>query len=228
MAQAHYEAAPSKTDLGRLRRLAFSLVHWSRPLGASRLGLPTTLKGNGMAFAWAVVNDGMPGSGVTEDAAATLDLAAKGLTVTFVPHASVSGLMAEQYAEASTQDERWEGGRAALLPRALVLTVRLVAKGNLRPAAAAAEVASPPLTLAAAGAGIAAGMGLLGYGSRLLGRLALGSLVTYVGLGLAAARASKDDLSALASAPRFVLHKLAAYARLARRRPGSWERTERG
>jgi hypothetical protein len=51
--------------------------------------------------------------------------------------------------------------------------------------------------------------------------------VTYVFAGLAAARPGRTDLLALVHAPRFVLHKLGVYARLAKGQPRSWQRTTR-
>lgn len=228
IAQARYDAAPSSSELGRLRRLALALVHHARPLGAQRLGLPTTLKGNGMAFRWDVVREGIPGSGITEDAAATLDLAARGLCVRYVPDARIAGLMAEGYQQAMTQDSRWEGGRFALIPRALWVFCKGLARGQLRSAAAAAEVASPPLTLVGMGAATALLLGLAGFGSWRLGIASVLSVFSYVGMGLLAARADRSDLMALIGAPRFVGHKFVAFGGVIRSRPKEWERTERG
>jgi hypothetical protein len=227
--QAHYAASPAETDLGRLRRLALGLVHWTRPLGAARLGLPTTLKGNGMAFAWAVARDGLPGAGITEDAASTIELARASVVADFEPAARVQGAMASRYEAARTQDLRWEGGRASLLPAALSCAAGALRRGDLRAAAAAAEVASPPLTLAGAAAMMTLAMGLAGLGSARLGLASAASLCAYVTLGLAATRPERRDLVALATAPRFVAHKLRIYADLASgggRR--EWERTDRG
>ena len=226
--QAHYAAAPSETPMGRLRRLAFAIVHWSRPLGAARIGLPTTLKGNGMAFRWDVVRAGMPGSGITEDAAATLDLAERGIVVRFEPNATVTGLMAEHFVEARTQDLRWEGGRFRLVGPALKLMFSKIRSGDLAAAAAAAEVASPPLTVVVVGGAIAAAMGCLGLGSRRLGCASLGLTAASVVCGLVAARASRADLKGLLHAPPFVVHKLGVYVSLAANRgPREWITTRR-
>lgn len=227
VAQARYDAAPSRSDIGRLRRLAFGLVHHARPLGARRLGLPTTLKGNGMAFRWELVSAGIPGSGITEDAEATLTFVGRGTSVHYVPSARVTGLMAEGYTEARTQDTRWEGGRFALWPRAVRTFVRQALRGRFRAAAAAAELASPPLTLVAGLAVVSLAGGLAGAGSPAIGAIAVGSVAAYVGLGLVSIRASGDDLRALVHAPRFVLHKLVALATVACGRPTSWQRTQR-
>jgi cellulose synthase/poly-beta-1,6-N-acetylglucosamine synthase-like glycosyltransferase len=227
IAQGHYCAGAGATPVARLRRLALDLVHWSRPLGAARLGLPTTLKGNGMAFRWGVIRGGFRGRGITEDAAATLEFAQRGLTVAFEPHAKVTGLMASSYQEARPQDMRWEGGRLALAPRAFASALSLIVHGKWRAAASCLELASPPLTLV----GFAAIVGLFlaagGFGSLALSLAALSSLSAYVGLGLAAARPSRSDLAALLHVPRFVTHKVTVYGRLLRGQPRTWQRTIR-
>lgn len=225
--QAHYSGGPGDSPFARIRRLALGLVHWARPLGASRLALPTTLKGNGMAFRWEIIRNGFPGAGVTEDAAATLEYARRGVVVEFEPRARVSGLMANSYREAATQDLRWEGGRLAQSRTALALATRLAARGRIRAAYACLELASPPLTLLAFVAATAAVLGGVGFGSAVLGTVALGSVVAYIGLGLAAAKPCRADLAALVHAPRFVLYKALIYARLTRGKPRTWERTTR-
>lgn len=227
--QVHYAAGPAETDLGRLRRLAFALVHWSRPLGASRLGLGTTLKGNGMAFAWEVAALGLSGTSVTEDAESTLALARHGVTVEFEPLASVRGYMAQSYDEARTQDARWEGGRAGLILKAFGSAFTAARHGHLRPVPGALEVASLPLSLLGIIALAALVPAVAGYGSAPLAGIAAFSLATYVTTGLTAARSSRRDLRALVTAPRFILHKLGIYASIgSRRSTRSWERTGRG
>jgi cellulose synthase/poly-beta-1,6-N-acetylglucosamine synthase-like glycosyltransferase len=225
--QAHYAAARSDAPVARLRRLAFSLIHWSRPLGASRLGLPTTLKGNGMVFAWEVISKGFPGGGITEDAAATLEFAKRGLTVDFEPRAIVWGLMAANYEEAATQDRRWEGGRLSLAPRAGIQALDSLSRLRPRAASAQLELASPPLTLALMTSAAACLSGAAGFGSLKLGIFSMASLGLYVMLGLAAARPAPSDLAALVHVPRFLFHKASSYVGLVKGRPRNWERTVR-
>ncbi|MCC7362938.1 MAG: glycosyltransferase [Dehalococcoidia bacterium] len=226
--QAHYAAAGGEGDLVALRRLALSLVHWSRPLGAARLGLGSGLKGNGMAFAWPLVRDGFGGSGITEDAAFTVELARRGVAVRFTPGATVWGHMAATYDAASVQDRRWEGGRLALMPRALGAAATALARGNVAAAAGAVEVASLPLTLLGALAAGGVMLAVAGAAPWPLAAGAAGSLAFATVTGLAAARPAKSDLAALRTAPRFVAHKLGVYAGLAARRPVEWQRTGRG
>ncbi|MGE5597682.1 MAG: glycosyltransferase family 2 protein [Hyphomicrobiales bacterium] len=225
--QVHYAAEPDDAPLARLRALALLLVHWARPLGAARLGLGTGLKGNGMAMRWHLVNRGVGGAGLAEDAAMTLALAARGVPVRFVPGATVWGRMASSYADAETQDRRWEGGRLSLIPRALVTALVALGRGRIACAAAALEVAALPLSALAAAAIVSGGLALAGFGSAWLAVVAAGSLVAYVTIGLLAARPSPRDLLALRSAPRFFLYKLRVFAGLLTRRQSAWERTAR-
>lgn len=229
VAQAYYQASPGPSELSRLRRLALALVHWARPLGAARLGLGATLKGNGMAFRWDVIAEGVGGYGVAEDAAMTLDLASRGIAVEFEPHALVTGLMASDYASARTQDERWEGGRAGLLSRSLAVATRSALRGRLDLTGAALEVAAPPLSITGALAVASLGVALATRSYALpLAVGAVGAVGGYVAVGLAAARTSRRDLRALVGLPAFLLHKAGVYARLATRgAPQQWERTER-
>lgn len=225
--QAYYEPMPATTPLGRLRRLAFALIHWSRPLGARRLGLPTTIKGTGMALRWELVANGMPGGGLTEDASATLALARQGVAVEFVPAARLAGHMAQHYDDAATQDERWERGRFGLLREALATGLQCVLRGRLRPAAAAFEVASLPLSLIALAAMAGLGLGVGGFGSLLLASVATATLGAYVVVASMAARVSPAEFLALSQAPRFLLHKTVVYVKVLRGGPLEWSRTRR-
>lgn len=226
--QTHYRAPASDQPLGRLRRLALGLAHWTRPLAAQRVGVGTTLKGNGMAFAWDVASDGIGGHGITEDAAFTLALARRGVRVQFVPGAWVEGFMATDYAAARVQDSRWEQGRLALLREAAVTAACRIAAGDIRTAMAAFEVGSLPLTMALAGA-TGAGVLVFAGGGGAIAILPIAVLTTGVAVGMAASRPSAADLGALVHAPRFVLYKLSVLARLALGRGAgkAWVRTAR-
>lgn len=227
--QVHYATrSGTETSLARIRRVAFLLAHWSRPLGASRIGLGTGIKGNGMAVTWTIAAGGLGGEGITEDAAMTLSLAEHGIAVRFVPAATVWGEMPERYADARTQDTRWEGGRFALAPRALRVALGELVRCRIATAAAAVEIASLPLSLLVAGSVVAAVAAPVTGGSLILATGAGASLFTYVAVGALAARVSWRDLVALLAVPRFLLYKAGVYARIAvHGRPSTWERTGR-
>ncbi|GAB4334488.1 MAG: glycosyltransferase family 2 protein [Dehalococcoidia bacterium] len=226
--QVHYEPAPSRAPVARLRRVAMALVHWSRPLGMARLGLGTGIKGNGFALSWRLARGGFAGHGLAEDASLTLALARQGLPVRFEARATVRGEMAETYAAASTQDRRWERGRLALIPQALAVAAKSVLRGRLAAAAGALDVATLPLSLLAMAGVVALSLAVASGESLMVAGAALASLVAYVAAGAAAARVSPGEFLALVHAPRFVAHKLAVYAQLlAGRGLRAWERTAR-
>ena len=228
-AQAYYQAAPGETKLGQLREVAFRLLHWSRSLGASRLGLPTTVKGNGMAIRWEDAREGLGASGITEDAEMTLRFAQRGLRFEFVPQSVVTGRMAQSFGEARTQDERWEGGRYALQRVALRTAFSRLVRGDVRGAAPALEIASLPLSLLVLmSAGTLVVAVVFGMGSPSLALAGVGSIATYLVFGGIAARLGPREVLAFAEVPRFLLHKLRIYLRLAARLgPSEWKRTTR-
>ena len=226
--QVHYAVAPGESSLVRLRRLAFALAHWARPLGASRLGLGTTLKGNGMVLRWELVQDGFAGAGLAEDAAMTLALARRGIAVDFEPRATVWGEMAATYRQATVQDQRWEAGRFSLMSRALLIALRAAIRLRFRAAAGALEVASLPLTVVGLLALVPMAAVATGSLPASLAVSPLAVLGASVLTGWLAARVSRTDLAALITAPRFLAHKLRVLATLSLHRgPREWQRTAR-
>jgi cellulose synthase/poly-beta-1,6-N-acetylglucosamine synthase-like glycosyltransferase len=226
--QVHYRAAAGTTDLTRVRRLAFALVHWARPLGLGRMGFSGGLKGNGMAFRWDAAEVALSRDGLAEDAAATLALALAGVPVVFEPRTAVTGLMASEYRSAGVQDTRWERGRLGLMPAGFRTALACVRRGRVRLLPAVFETVSLPLTLLAA-LGISGALAALaGFGSITLAAGALCSLGAYVTLGMLAARPSLADIAAVRSVPRFLAHKLSVFGNLALRRGSpEWKRTAR-
>lgn len=228
--QVHYEPDPGDlSGLARLRRVQFALIHWARPLGASRLRLGVGLKGNGMALTWDVAREGLGGVGTADDAAMTLALARRGIAVRFEPGASVMGDVSLTYDNARIQDERWERGRFQLLRSAMATAVAALARGRVAPAAAAVEVASLPLSLLALSTGVVLAMATLGVGSIFVALAIVEMLAEYVLVGFYAARGSWRDLFALRHVPAYLAHKLAIYGRVLTR-PGQmeWRTTREG
>jgi hypothetical protein len=226
--QGHYMASEGGSSLQRLRRLAFYLLNWSRPLGASRLGASVTIKGSGMAIRWHVLKGRLGAYGVAEDAELTLRLCRQNVRVEFEPAAQVEGTMAGSFRAARTQDRRWEGGRLRLAPSAIKTAVRAVTRGRPGVAVAALEVAALPYSLVLFAAAAGLGLAALGVGSLWLAVGSTASLATYAIFGLAAARPSPREIASLALVPRFLWHKATVFADLAVRGvPTAWERTDR-
>ena len=225
-AQVMYLATEAPGGVAALRAFALALLHRVRPLGQSRLGLPTTLKGNGMALRWELVAGGFPGIGLTEDASATLALAADDIRVRFVPRTAVYGAMPRSAGSISKQDRRWEGGRLRLAPRAIRVASCAALTGKWQCAAAAADVASPPLSMVAFGAGASATLGAVGVLPLWVGVAPAAALTGYVFSGWLALGARGSDMAALAWAPVFLVRKALTYATLVRP-PVTWQRTGR-
>jgi hypothetical protein len=181
-----------------------------------------------MAIRWELIRGGFGAHGLAEDSEITLSLCERAVRVDFEPRAVVRGAMASSFATARTQDRRWEGGRAALIPRAAhVIGAAVVARRPGR-ALAAMEAVSPPLTLMVLLATTSSAVSAAGAGSPWLGAAATASLGAYVSAGWLAARVPAGDLVALLSAPRFIVHKSLVLAELlVGRGPTGWQRTER-
>ena len=105
-----------ESPLAALRYAALAAVHYLRPLGRARLGLSCGLKGNGMAFLAPVLDrHGWEWFTLAEDVELHLALVAAGLKVDFVPETTVLAEMPITFAQAESQNERWEHGRLEML-----------------------------------------------------------------------------------------------------------------
>lgn len=225
---------------------AFDLVNHVRPLGYDRLGLTVTLKGNGMAFTREILEQARwQGHSITEDLDYGLDLIRNhNLRVRYVPEALVLAQMPVTAEQATSQRQRWEGGRYRLLrERALPLLWEGLRRRNLPLLDVAVALFVPPLAELAALLALCGGLITLGGKAHLLhaptlfGLLwtltALGFL-SYVLGGFLVADASRQVYGALLKAPFYIFWKLALYAigPLKRRKAASgsapeWVRTDR-
>jgi cellulose synthase/poly-beta-1,6-N-acetylglucosamine synthase-like glycosyltransferase len=217
--QVHYAPADGDEPIRRIRRLAFALIHWVR------LGLGTSLKGNGMAYRWDIAAQGLGGSGIVEDAEMSLTLAERGIRVVFEPRATVWGHMAGDWSAAAVQDQRWEHGRLALFPRSLGALGRCIAR-NPRAANGAIEVMAFPLILVSAFAIAGAIIESTTAATSFVGIAPIVLILGYVLIGWFAARVAPRDLVGLASLPLYVVHKLRVLTSPGRR-PKDWITTSR-
>ena len=221
---------------------AFELHNHVKLLGSERLGLSVGLKGNGMAFTRAVLEQARwRGSSVTEDIDYGLDLLCDhGVRVGYVPEARVLAQMPVTAAQAASQRARWEEGRSRLLrARCLALLSAGLRRRDGRLCAAVADLAAPPLAELAGllllwGALIALGHAagwLAGWWYGAWSGGALG-LAAYVLGGLRVAGAPRAAYLALLRGPAYAAWKFALYAsRLLRGRAEAtapeWVRTAR-
>jgi hypothetical protein len=151
--------------------------------------------------------------------------------VDFAPEAVVSADMPTSLGVATSQNLRWEAGRlGALRGDVPGMLARGVRRADATMLDAAAEQLIPPVSvLFAGGATVSALSVWLGVTTAsslaIFGTLAIGA---HVIAGLVATRAPLRTYLALASAPRYILWKVALYARAVIAPPGApWIRTER-
>ncbi|MCC7369037.1 MAG: glycosyltransferase [Chloroflexi bacterium] len=241
---AHFEAGSAvvqvyytvlnadESPLAALRYAALAALHYVRPLGRRQLGLSCGLKGNGMGFLAEVLEQhGWEWFTLAEDVEFHLALVADGLRVDFIPETTVLADMPVTFAQAESQNERWERGRVEMLrERGLGLLLAGLRQRDPVRLDAIAEQLIPPLSVPVVLAGALTGAGLL-CRSRLaagLGLFSLGGQLAYVLTGLVLVGAPWRVYRALAYAPTYVGWKVWLYARsLAARGSGPWIRTAR-
>ncbi|MGO3742266.1 glycosyltransferase family 2 protein [Kerstersia sp.] len=217
----------------RLTTIAYGAFHDVRSRARERLGLSCGLRGNGMCLTaqllqrqpWNVFS-------LTEDIEYGLQLGMNGIRVHYVDEASVDAELPEKTDHASTQRQRWEGGRLTLTRQ---YAWKLLHQGITQPSKICLELAldllTPPLAQIAflivatlVFSSIASLFWPLQWGIWLsLAMIAV--LVAYVlrgwrlsGLGLSALR---DFLHV----PAFIAWKL--YAKIKHRHNRSWIKTQR-
>src|SRR5579884_3465942 len=231
--QAYYSVLnPAESPLAELRYAALAALHYLRPLGRSALGLSCGLKGNGMCFAAPVLaRFAWRWFTLAEDVEFHLALARAGIRVDFAPETSVLADMPISYAQAASQNARWERGRLQLLrhevPSLLAEGVRRRSPLRLD---AAAEQLIPPLSVPFALGGLILGAALgLGLGiPATLAALSLLGQIVYLVAALVLVRAPWRTYLALGHAPAYVAWKVGLYVRaLLRTRSMRWIRTAR-
>jgi hypothetical protein len=229
---AFLAANPDDSQTAALRWAGYALMNRVRPAGRDALGLSCGLSGSGMAFTRAAL-ERVPWQAfsVTEDKEQHLRLVESGVRVRFVSDAVVRSPMPTEQATAETQQMRWETGNVALARRWVPrLTLSATRERDAGAANAVWELLVPPLSLLAACQLGAAGLGRLTHRRSLkwCSSLGLASLVGYVTLGLAVARAPVCVYRAMLGAPGLILRRLRQYAGLARGRGHQeWRRSAR-
>lgn len=217
----------------RLMAIALGMFHDLRSLARERLHLSCGLRGNGMCFA-AEVLAAHPhrAHGLVEDVEYGVELGVAGIRVAYAHEAEVRGEMAAGRRAATTQRERWEGGRANLARQWVGPLLRKAIGQRDRVALdLALDLATPPLSRIALA--IALGFGLEAWAWLARGEVTAAAwiwaanalaLAAYVIRGVALSGLGARGFVALALAPGYVLWKLVA---VRRRAPAEWRRTER-
>lgn len=221
-----------ESPLAALRWAALAALHYLRPLGRTRLGLSCGLKGNGMAFAGPVLERlGWSWFTLAEDVEFHLALVEAGYRVEFAPETTVLADMPVTFAQATSQNERWERGRLEMLRgRGLRLLLDGLRRRDPVRVDAAVEQLIPPLSVPVvlAGASFGAGLLLRARLATLLAGFSLFGQLGYVLAGLVLAGAPPKVYRSLAYAPPYIAWKLGLYARsLCARGASRWIRTAR-
>ena len=217
----------------RLMAIALGMFHDLRSLARERLRLSCGLRGNGMCFAAGVLTTHPHRAhGLVEDVEYGVELGVAGIRVAYAHEAEVRGEMAAGRRAATTQRERWEGGRAKLARQWLAPLLRKAIGQRDRVALdLALDLATPPLSRIALA--IALGIGLEAWAWLAHGAVTAAAwiwaahalaLAAYVIRGVVLSGLGARGFVVLTLAPGYVLWKLAA---VRRRAPAEWRRTER-
>jgi cellulose synthase/poly-beta-1,6-N-acetylglucosamine synthase-like glycosyltransferase len=231
--QAYYAVLdPEGSSLASLRSAALAAIHYVRPLGRSMLGWSAGLKGNGMCFTSSVMDRfGWRWFTLAEDVEFHLALVSAGVVVDFAPETTVRGEMPSTFAQARSQNARWERGRLHVLrhqvPGLLLDGVRLASPSRID---AAVEQLIPPLSIPLVVAlGTAVTAGLTGHAtSTLIAAAAVVGYGAHVVGSMLITRAPARAYKAFLLIPSYVAWKLALYVRaLLPTRETGWQRTPR-
>jgi cellulose synthase/poly-beta-1,6-N-acetylglucosamine synthase-like glycosyltransferase len=195
---------------------AFNVFNHLRMAGNNYLFGTAMLKGLGMAFATPVLaRFGWPAHSEVEDVEFSLLLLQHNIAVHYNPAAIITSEMATTGRQASTQRQRWEGGRFRLAARLLPGLVAKVGKGQFRYLHALLDLLIPPLSLLVflVFAWLLWAWLLVPEAQPVLWLL-LAGLSCYVVSGQLQRRMGLKIWLYLAGAPLFVLWKLTVYGKM--------------
>ncbi len=222
----------------QLMLIAFALQNYVRPLGKTRLGFSTPLKGNGMCFSSEVLRTMKWDEGsLGEDLDMGLELIRQGEKIHFNPDAVVYAIMPTHAASAATQRVRWEGGRFASMKDRVPSVMREAwRRKSVYIFEAAIDAAYPPLAIILIGSSLFVllnwlllNFGLVSSQWPLWGWVSvIGMVVAHCVLGMVLAKVHPRNLLAFLYVPRFLLWKIGVYISMLLGRAGKgWVRTER-
>lgn len=222
--------------LQTLRAAAFTLINRVRPQGRARFGLPCNLQGSGMLFSREVL-ERFPWDAftATEDTEYGLRLRTGGVHVVYTNRTRVVHSAPPTRAAADVQQERWVGGKLALIRGYAPRLVRAALRERRAALVdALVDLVVPPLAFAAAaivaGLIVAAALGALGITSwvplAIWGAAAL-LLTGFVIVGFIGGRVPRAAWRALLAAPMLVVSRVLRLRRVVTYDAESWVRTPR-
>lgn len=220
----------------RLIAIAFGAFHVVRSRARERLGLSCGLRGNGMCFATALLQE-VPhrAYSVVEDVEYGIRLGEAGHRIHYADEAHVYGEMVTTAAAASSQRRRWEEGRRLLVGQHALRLLKVgVAQRNSVLLDLGLDLVVPPLSRVAVGSALGAlfsvilirttpapGIALCAYGAALL------AILAYVLRGWALSGTGLRGLFDLWLAPIYLLWKLTLKLRRPAHATSDWVRTQR-
>ena len=241
-AQGYYgvrnpDASPS---IG-LRYAAIAGRHHLRPYARRRWGSTCGLFGNGMAFRREITNERRWSGHLTEDAEYQLDLLTDGRTVRYVDDAAVHAEMPDTLDAATTQNERWELGRAQLTKRYLGSMCSLLVRGgplrrkvyadsiaDLLLPAMSGVAALDIIALATSSGAVVARRDRRAASTFVVATVCCATLAVHVAMALRAVSAPPSVWASLRSAPRLIVWKLGLLLRVSSNPDDvDWMRTTR-
>jgi len=213
-----------------LMSAAFNVFNHLRMAGSLQLFGSATLKGNGMAFRREILEEyGWPAHSVVEDLEFSLTLLKDRVAVHYNPDAIIRSEMAVSHSQASSQRERWEGGRFALAKELIPRIAGKCLRGEVRYFHALMDLAIPPLSLLIITVIVTLPISCFFQPATLPIVLAcLAALVFYVASGQLLMRAPLRLWCYLATAPIYIAWKLILYLKMGFRGSNhKWTRTIR-
>jgi cellulose synthase/poly-beta-1,6-N-acetylglucosamine synthase-like glycosyltransferase len=219
---------PGDSERARLMNTALLAFNVLRPRARARLGLSVGILGNG----WGVSRrclERLPynAHSVVEDLEYHIRLVREGLRVHFIDETTVYGEMPADSRAASTQRERWEGGRLRMIREQIPMLLKEIATGKLRLLEPAGELLLLPLAYHVGGLLVA--LVIPFPPTQLYALTGLGVVAAHVLVGIAIGGGTKEDVKALLGAPKYIVWKAGFIKRIlaASRADHDWIRTAR-
>ena len=213
-----------------LMSAAFNVFNHLRMAGNIGLFGTAMLKGNGMAFRTEILaRYGWPAHSVVEDVEFSLLLLKDRIDVHYNPKAVIRSEMAVSHSQATSQRERWEGGRFALAADLVPKLAGKCLRGEFRYFHALMDLLVPPLSVLVLGIIAAFIISALFFQETLLYPvLFFLAILFYVASGQLLMRAPLRLWCYLAAAPLYIFWKLIIYVKMAIFGKGDrWVRTIR-
>ncbi len=224
---------PNDSWRTRLMTIAYAALHQLRWRARERMKLSCGIRGNGWCVTHSLLNQ-VPykAFSLTEDLEYSIDLALANYRVVYCDEVEILGLLVSSETAATSQRQRWEGGRWSLIRSRLLPLLRASMRPNGKICLdLALEILVPPLSYVFINIVllmVAAGIATIVVPSMspwlLLSALCTLCLILYVMRGWQLSGVGMRGLLDLARVPSFVLWKLIV---MLRKRGSGWIRTER-